>query len=110
MTGLNVNETMFKKFRISLISSNLVVAKTLNPNHHMHYLYANFVIILDVCKSFSTNLVKELGDIPRCGIAALILRGSNSTDGLPFIAIVMFRSHSRFTENNEESINGLPRV
>ncbi len=31
----------------------------------MHYLYANFVKILDVCKSFSTNLVNELGNLPR---------------------------------------------
>ena len=31
----------------------------------MHNLYANFVKILDVCKRFSTNLVNELGKIPR---------------------------------------------
>ena len=32
---------MFKKLRISLISSYLVVTKTLNSNHRMHNLYAN---------------------------------------------------------------------
>ncbi|MBQ6078673.1 MAG: IS982 family transposase, partial [Muribaculaceae bacterium] len=36
---------MFKKLRISLIYSNLVVIKTLNSNHRMHNLYANFVRI-----------------------------------------------------------------
>lgn len=54
--------------RMSLIYSNIVVAKTLNPNHRMHNLYANFAKILDVCKSFSTNLVNELGNILRCGV------------------------------------------
>ena len=34
----------------------------------MHNLYANFVKILDVCKSFSTNLVNELGNLPRPGV------------------------------------------
>ena len=29
----------------------------------MHNLYANFVKILDVCKKFSANLVKKLGNI-----------------------------------------------
>ena len=43
---------MFKKLYISLIYSNLVVTKSLNSNHRMHNLYANFVKILDVCKSF----------------------------------------------------------
>ena len=34
----------------------------------MHKSYANIVKILDVCKIFSTNLVNELGSIPRCGV------------------------------------------
>lgn len=59
---------MFKKLHISVIYSNLVVTKTLNSNHHMHYLYANFVRIFDICKSFSTNLVNELGNMPRPGV------------------------------------------
>ncbi|MBO5541247.1 MAG: IS982 family transposase, partial [Muribaculaceae bacterium] len=36
---------MFKKLRISLIYSNLVVTKSLNSNHRMHNLCANFVKI-----------------------------------------------------------------
>ena len=61
----NVNKKTFKKLRISLIFSNLVAIKTLNPNLRMHNLYANFVKIPDVCKSFSKKLVKELGNLPR---------------------------------------------
>ena len=34
----------------------------------MHNLYANFVKILDVCKSFSENLVNEHGNVPRPGV------------------------------------------
>lgn len=34
----------------------------------MHYLYANIVRIFDICKSFSTNLVNELGNMPRPGV------------------------------------------
>jgi len=34
----------------------------------MHNSYANLVNILDVCKSFSKNLVNEHGNIPRCGV------------------------------------------
>ena len=59
---------MFKKLCISLICSNLVVTKTLNSNHRMHNLYANFVKILDVCKRFSKNLVNEHGNMPRPGV------------------------------------------
>ena len=59
---------MLKESCISLIFSNLVVLKSLNSNHHMHNLYANFVKILGVCKKFSANLVNELGNIPRCGM------------------------------------------
>ena len=58
---------MFEALCISLISIDLVVVKTLNSNHRMHNLYANFVKILDVCKSFSNNLVNELDNLPRSG-------------------------------------------
>ena len=34
----------------------------------MHNLYANFVIILDVCKIFSKNLVNEQGNITHPGM------------------------------------------
>ena len=59
---------MFKKLRISLIYSNLVVTKSLNSNHRMHNLCANFVRILEVCKRFSQDLVNDKGNIPRCGV------------------------------------------
>ena len=58
---------MFKKLRISLICSNSVVIKTLNSNHRMHNLYANFVRILEVCKQYSQDLVNDKGNMPRCG-------------------------------------------
>ena len=50
---------MFKKLRISLIFSNLVMIKTLNSNHRMHNLCANFVRILEVCKQYSQDLVSD---------------------------------------------------
>ena len=55
---------MFKKLLISLIYSNLVVTTSLNSNHRMHNLYANFVRILGVCKRFPQDLVndKELAE------------------------------------------------
>ena len=34
----------------------------------MHNSYANFVRIIDVCKSFSANLVNELFNLPRPGV------------------------------------------
>ena len=36
----------------------------------MQNLYANFVKILDVCKSFSTNLVNEFGNPPPPGVVS----------------------------------------
>ena len=57
-----------QKLCISLIYSNLVVTKSLNSNHRMHNLYANFVRILGVCKRFSQDLVNEKGNMPRCGV------------------------------------------
>ena len=50
---------MSKKLYISLIFSNLVVLKTLSPNHRMYNLYTKFVKILEICKQFSENLVNE---------------------------------------------------
>ena len=58
---------MSKKLYISLISRNLVVFKTLSPNHRMYNLYTKFVKILEICKQFSENLVNESGNVPRRG-------------------------------------------
>ena len=58
---------MSKKLYISLIFSNLVVFKTLSPNHRMYNLYTKFVKILEICKQFSENLVNESGNVPRRG-------------------------------------------
>ena len=52
---------------MSLIFSNLVVSKTLSPNHRMYNLYTKFVKILEICKQFSENLVNESGNVPRRG-------------------------------------------
>ena len=43
---------MFKKLRISLIFSNLVVNLETTKITAMHNLYANFVKILETCKHF----------------------------------------------------------
>ena len=58
---------IYKKLRISLIFSKLVVPKLLISNHRMHNLYTKFVKILEICKQFSNNLVNEQGNIPRRG-------------------------------------------
>ena len=52
---------------MSLIFSNLVVSKTLSPNHRMYNLYTKFVKKLEICKQFSENLVNESGNVPRRG-------------------------------------------
>ena len=52
---------------MSLIFSNLVVFKTLSPNHRMYNLYTKFVKILEICKQFSENLVNDSGNVPRRG-------------------------------------------
>ena len=44
---------MSKRLYISLISSNLVVFKTLSPNRRMYNLYTKFVKILEICKQLS---------------------------------------------------------
>ena len=48
---------------MSLIFSNLVVFKTLSPNHRMYNLYAKFVKILEICKQLSENLVNDSGNL-----------------------------------------------
>ena len=58
---------MSKRLYISLFFSNLVVFKTLSPNHRMYNLYTKFVKILEICKQFSENLVNESGNVPRRG-------------------------------------------
>ena len=58
---------MSKKLYISLIFSNLVVFKTLSPNHSMYNLYTKIVKILEICKQFSENLVRESGNLTRRG-------------------------------------------
>lgn len=60
---------MSNKLPISLIIINLVALNPLNIKSYIHNLYANFVKILDVSKQFSTELVNEKGNIPRCGVA-----------------------------------------
>ena len=52
---------------MSLFFSNLVVFKTLSPNHRMYNLYTKFVKILEICKQFSENLVRESGNVTRRG-------------------------------------------
>ena len=52
---------------MSLFFSNLVVFKTLSSNHRMYNLYTKFVKILEICKQFSENLVRESGNVTRRG-------------------------------------------
>ena len=52
---------------MSLIFSNLVVIKTLSSNHRMYNLYTKIVKILEICKQFSENLVRESGNFTRRG-------------------------------------------
>ena len=58
---------MSKKLYISLIFSNLVVSKTLSPNHRMYNLYTKFVKILEICKQLSEKLTNESGNVPHSG-------------------------------------------
>ena len=58
---------MSKRLYISLISSNLVVIKTLNPNRRMYNLYTKFVKILEICKQLSEKLTNESGNVPHSG-------------------------------------------
>ena len=52
---------------MSLFFSNLVVFKTLSSNHRMYNLYTKIVKILEICKQFSENLVRESGNVTRRG-------------------------------------------
>ena len=58
---------MSKRLYISLIFSNLVVFKTLSPNHRMYNLYTKFVKILEICKQLSEKLNNESGNVPHRG-------------------------------------------
>ena len=58
---------MSKKLYMSLIFSNLVVFKTLSPNHRMYNLYTKFVKILEICKQLSEKLTNESGNVPHSG-------------------------------------------
>ena len=58
---------MSKKLYMSLIFSNLVVFKTLSPNHRMYNLYTKFVKILEICKQLSEKLINESGNVPHRG-------------------------------------------
>ena len=58
---------MSKRLYISLIFSNLVVLKTLSPNHRMYNLYTKFVKILEICKQLSEKLTNESGNVPQRG-------------------------------------------
>ena len=59
---------MIKKLHISLIISILEVSKLLISNQRMYNLYAIFAKYLEICKSFSGNLVNETGNIRRRGV------------------------------------------
>ena len=59
---------MIKKLYILLIFSNLMVAKLLNTNHHMHNLFTIFAKFLEICKEFSKEIVNEKGNLPRVGV------------------------------------------
>ena len=53
---------------MSLIIGILEVSKLLISNQHMYNLYAIFAKYLEICKSFSGNLVNETGNIRRRGV------------------------------------------
>ena len=59
---------MLKKLHMSLIISILEVYKLLISNQRMYNLYAIFAKYLEICKSFSGNLVNEAGNIRRRGV------------------------------------------
>lgn len=59
---------MLKKLHMSLIISILEVSKLLISNQRMYNLYAIFAKYLEICKSFSGNLVNETGNIRRRGV------------------------------------------
>lgn len=59
---------MKEKLYIQEFIRNLVKTNKLSLIIRMQNLYANFVKILDICKSFSKDLVNEQGNIPRRGV------------------------------------------
>ncbi len=59
---------MFKKLHISVIYSNLVLTKNIKFKSPYAQLVRKFRQNFDICKSFSTNLVNELGNMPRPGV------------------------------------------
>ena len=75
---------------MSLIFSNLVVFKTLSSNHRMYNLYTKFVKILEICKQFSENLVRESGNVIRRGLFLSFRFGRGGT-----IPGVRDREHER---------------
>ena len=50
---------IYKKLRISLIFSKLVVPKLLISNHRMHNLHTKFVKILEICKQNQNVLLVD---------------------------------------------------
>ena len=52
---------------MSLVLVTLVMFKTLGSNHGIYNLYTKIVIILEVCKQFSENLVNESANVTRRG-------------------------------------------
>ena len=60
---------MTKKLYNSLIFIILVVEKTIKITFSIMYNFtAKFEKILETCKKFSTNLVNNLGNVPRRGV------------------------------------------
>ena len=51
-----LTELKMSTLYLSMIYGDCSVGTTLHTNHRMHNLYANIVIIFDVCKLFSNNL------------------------------------------------------
>lgn len=59
------------KICILLIFSNLNVIKLLIDKYRMHYLYAIFAKILNICKQVVRNLVNESGNMRRRGVTSI---------------------------------------
>lgn len=51
-----------------MIFSNLVAKIKMTEITAMHSLFANFVIILEVCKHFAQDFVNDKGNMPRAGV------------------------------------------
>lgn len=48
---------------MSLIFRNLVMIKTLNPNHRIYNLYTKFVKTIEICKQFFKNIINESSNL-----------------------------------------------